>query len=102
MRTPFLFALLLSLAAATAIAADSGARTYADPECSSRTADPEKCVILDGPRKGGSTTETKTPTPEPPPAPPASGSSFTQPSKSAPQPAPKAGTSFTAPKAKAK
>ncbi|MGZ8266344.1 MAG: hypothetical protein ACXWUU_02690 [Burkholderiales bacterium] len=99
MRPLFLFALLLSLPAATAIAADPGARTYADPECSSRTADPAKCVILDGPRPGGSTTETTT-TPEPTPTPPASGSSFTQPSKGAPQPAPKAGTSFTAPKAK--
>ena len=33
----------------SAHAADTGARTYGDPACSERTANPENCVVQDGP-----------------------------------------------------
>ena len=40
-------------------AADSGERTYADPACSARDANPEKCFVKDGaPRRAGNETAT--------------------------------------------
>jgi len=42
-------ALTFTVSAVCTYAADSSARTYADPACSARDANPEKCVINDGP-----------------------------------------------------
>jgi hypothetical protein len=45
---------LLLIAAAAVNAADSGSRTYADPSCSDRNANPENCVVQDGGSRRGS------------------------------------------------
>ena len=51
MRT-LILALAMSAMGFAVHAADSGGRTYANPACSDREANPENCVILDGsPRK---------------------------------------------------
>ena len=42
------FALLFAAGSVCAYAADSGDRTYADPACSARDVNPERCVINDG------------------------------------------------------
>ena len=42
------FAVSIGLAAASAGAADTGARTYPNPSCTDRTANPADCVIQDG------------------------------------------------------
>jgi hypothetical protein len=42
------FAILVT---APAAAADSTQRTYADPACSERNADPDKCVLATGPAR---------------------------------------------------
>ena len=52
---------LLVLVAAAANAADSGARTYPNPSCSDRNANPENCLVQDGPSRRGSGGETPAP-----------------------------------------
>lgn len=44
-----LITLTAVLAAGSALAAEPGERRHPDPECLKRNADPEKCVIQDGP-----------------------------------------------------
>ena len=43
--------------AAAAGAADSTERTYADPACSARDVNPERCVLQDGPRRNAVATQ---------------------------------------------
>jgi hypothetical protein len=48
-KTPWLAALVLAATMLPAHAAETGERTYGDPACSDRNADPEKCVLQVGP-----------------------------------------------------
>jgi hypothetical protein len=75
MRTIIPIAMLFSLTLPAAHAADSTARTYADPACSSRTANPENCLIQDGPPRQG-TIPAQKPVASPPQSTPQTGSSF--------------------------
>ena len=62
------------LATASAVAADSTQRTYADPACSERNADPEKCVLATGPARSVNADDRAPPGSTPPkPSAPASG-----------------------------
>ena len=54
MRTLTLAAGLLStLLGSAAFAADDSSRTYGNPSCSARSANPNDCVIQDGPPRRG-------------------------------------------------
>jgi hypothetical protein len=91
MRSTILIAALFIVPLPAAQAADSTARTYPDPACSSRTANPENCVVQDGPPRAG--TVPQKPLPEtPPPTVPQTGASLTP---VPPAPAtPQTGTAF--------
>jgi hypothetical protein len=97
-RSLLLVSLLVPLA--TAYAADHTERTYADPTCSSRTADPNDCVVPDGSPRVAIVPGKQLPGESSQPA-PVSGSSLTaSKDRPLPQPTPQAGTSFSAPKKK--
>ena len=98
MKSIFILTLLFAMPAA--YAADTSERTYADPACSSRTANPDDCILSNGAPRLAIVPERKTGE-EPPTPTPLNGGAF-NPSKDkpAPQPTPQAGTSLTAPKKK--
>jgi hypothetical protein len=95
-----LLTLLLLLPLAAAYAADPTERTYANPACSSRTANPNDCIVPDGSPRVAIVGE-KRAGEEPSTPAPVGGNAF-QPSKDKPSPQPtgQAGTSFSTPKKK--
>jgi hypothetical protein len=79
MKALGLFAVLCAALAAPAFAAEDTSRTYAKPACSERNANPENCVIQDGPprRMAFPTAEPPQPKPAPKPPTPAGGGNVT-------------------------
>lgn len=68
---PLLLAAWLGLAAGTAGAAEPAKPAQADPGyCERRDADPQKCIIQDGPPHEGPIVRKRPPPPPPPPRPP--------------------------------
>lgn len=48
-KSAWLLFCVMSVWSVTAGSAETGGRTYGDPACSARNADPEKCILQDGP-----------------------------------------------------
>ena len=70
MREKIVFAVLIAAFGSVAMAAEDTSRTYGNASCSERNANPDNCVIQDGPprRTAFPPPEQKPPVQKPPPA----------------------------------
>ncbi|HEX2830197.1 MAG TPA: hypothetical protein VHP37_27910 [Burkholderiales bacterium] len=69
MRNRIIFAALLAMLGSAALAAEDTSRTYGNASCTDRNANPDNCVIQDGPPRRRAFGE-QSPQPKKPTAPP--------------------------------